>query len=562
MIVAELIRENDTLNQGRKKINDAITQSNIADSRSQFAFNIANQALEQSKNTQQQLDQIVIEGDSSVEAAQARVDADGNTFTTLKERLDTKETQFASQLAQTKEDLEQRSVNVKWFGAKGDGITDDTSSINTAIEYAKQNRRSVYFPSGEYLVSRVNGTEYCLILDHIENMEVVFDDAKIIGDIDISDGNINILYILNCENVTIRNAQIDVTLFGDPQETVNIRGIYVSGAGSQERLNNVNLDGCKGTVAHVSGDIPGINHYFIFYNSKSILDCNSTISNCLIDKQCGRAIQLNRVKKINVINNKITDLGLKGGEGVGIRLANGCENILIDENTITSASDINYPIVLLHFEDGADHLLNKNIIVTNNILDLKTDNVAFGIGLQIYGVNNLIVSNNKFIQSETYQTLPNRSSIGVRFRNPHGIDNFNDKLLFTNNYFSGWMLNIIRNESDRTQNVLFYNNTFDKSLNNDTDIVSHNVDSFDFKNNWFSSTGRWGDGLRGNIHKYSTAMPTEGEYKVGDFIQNVNTFIEGSPPNRYIIRGWIRTTNGSAHQKWVDWWEIREYEPR
>ena len=172
------------------------------------------------------------------------------------------------------------------------------------------------------------------------------------------------------------------------------------------------------------------------------------------------------------------------------------------------------------------------------------------------------MSNNKFIQSETYQTLPNRSSIGVRFRNPHGIDNFNDKLLFTNNYFSGWMLNIIRNDSDRTQNVLFYNNTFDKSLNNDTDRVSHNVDSFDFKNNWFSSTGSWGDGLRGNIHKYSTAMPTEGEYKVGDFIQNVNTFIEGSPPNRYIIRGWIRTTNGFAHQKWVDWWEIREYEPR
>lgn len=560
--MADLIQKTDTLNEGREKLNEAIKDADKAKADAGVAVDTANQALANSESTQTQLDTIVIDGDSSVEAAQARVDEKGVSHSTLKARIDDGFEKTTAQLADIEEDLEQRSVNVKRFGAKGDGTTDDTSSINTAIEFAKQNRRSVYFPSGEYLVSRVDDTEHCLILDHIENMEVVFDDAKIIGDIDISDGNIYILYILNCENVTIRNAQIDVTLYGGSEETVNIRGIYVSGAGSQERLNNVNLDGCKGTVAHVSGDIPGINHYFIFYNSKSILDCNSTISNCLIDKQCGRAIQLNRVKKINVINNKITDLGLKGGEGVGIRLTNGCENILIDENTITSASDINYPIPLLHFEDGADHLLNKNIIVTNNILDLKTDNVAFGIGLQIYGVNNLIVSNNKFIQSETYQTLPNRSSIGVRFRNPHGIDNFNDKLLFTNNYFSGWMLNIIRNDSDRTQNVLFYNNTFDKSLNNDTDIVSHNVDSFDFKNNWFSSTGRWGDGLRGNIHKYSTAMPTAGEYKVGDFIQNVNTFIEGSPPNRYIIRGWIRTTNGSAHQKWVDWWEIREYEPR
>ena len=354
--MAELIQRTDDLNTGREKLNNAILDAEDAKQKSDHAVNVSEQAKQiaqtaenKADNVQEQFNQVVIEGDSSVEAAQARVDADGNTFTTLKERLDTKETQFASQLAQTEEDLEQRSVNVKWFGAKGDGTTDDTSSINTAIEYAKQNRRSVYFPSGEYLVSRVNGTEHCLILDHIENMEVVFDDAKIIGDIDISDGNIYILYILNCENVTIRNAQIDVTLFGDPQETVNIRGIYVSGAGSQERLNNVNLDGCKGTVAHVSGDIPGINHYFIFYNSESILDCNSTISNCLIDKQCGRAIHLNRVKKINVINNKITDLGLTDGQGVGIRCANGCENILIDGNTITSASDINYPISLLHF---------------------------------------------------------------------------------------------------------------------------------------------------------------------------------------------------------------------
>src|SRR5690606_33853125 len=106
MIVAELIRENDTLNQGRKKINDAITQSNIADSRSQFAFNIANQALEQSKNTQQQLDQIVIEGDSSVEAAQARVDEKGVDHATLKARIDNGFEKITAQLAHTTSKIE------------------------------------------------------------------------------------------------------------------------------------------------------------------------------------------------------------------------------------------------------------------------------------------------------------------------------------------------------------------------------------------------------------------------------------------------------------------------
>ena len=69
---------------------------------------------ETKSNLQTQLNQLVIEGDSSVEAAQARVDEQGNTFTTLKERLDTKEEQFTSLLAQkaTKTDLETTNSNV------------------------------------------------------------------------------------------------------------------------------------------------------------------------------------------------------------------------------------------------------------------------------------------------------------------------------------------------------------------------------------------------------------------------------------------------------------------
>ncbi|MER2090999.1 MAG: hypothetical protein ABS920_14765 [Sporosarcina sp.] len=49
---------------------------------------------------QTQLNEIVADGDSSVEAAQARVDSENNSFATLKERLDTKEDSFTAQLAQ------------------------------------------------------------------------------------------------------------------------------------------------------------------------------------------------------------------------------------------------------------------------------------------------------------------------------------------------------------------------------------------------------------------------------------------------------------------------------
>ena len=62
-------------------------------------------AVYQVNNIQAQVNQLVVEGDSSVEAAQARVDAEGNVFATLKERLDTKETQFANEIGILSNDI-------------------------------------------------------------------------------------------------------------------------------------------------------------------------------------------------------------------------------------------------------------------------------------------------------------------------------------------------------------------------------------------------------------------------------------------------------------------------
>lgn len=106
--MAELISTNDSLNEGRKKLNKSIEQSERAENKSENAIktsdeakSIAQSAENKSDSVQEQFNQVVIDGDSSVEAAQARVDAKGQSHPTLKARIDEFENSANRQLIKT-----------------------------------------------------------------------------------------------------------------------------------------------------------------------------------------------------------------------------------------------------------------------------------------------------------------------------------------------------------------------------------------------------------------------------------------------------------------------------
>lgn len=114
----ELIKPTDTLAEGYPKINAAIQKADqafvVADNAVDTANNalaVANQSLANSQSVQEQLNQVVINGDSSVEAAQARVNADNTvTYDTLKERLDTEYIELSTELA-NKADKSEIDIN-------------------------------------------------------------------------------------------------------------------------------------------------------------------------------------------------------------------------------------------------------------------------------------------------------------------------------------------------------------------------------------------------------------------------------------------------------------------
>lgn len=82
-------------------------------------------------------------------------------FDTLGKRLEGIDTQMATNISlgyentsfiKMKDRFESRYANVKDFGVKGDGNTDDTLSIKNAISYCEENQLDLFFPKGNYLI--------------------------------------------------------------------------------------------------------------------------------------------------------------------------------------------------------------------------------------------------------------------------------------------------------------------------------------------------------------------------------------------------------------------------
>jgi hypothetical protein len=99
-------------------------------------------------------------------------------------------------------------VNVKNFGAVGDGVTDDTEAIQNALEYAyNQSPQSsgwrfeipgIYIPSGNYLIKQPNklfenliGGQFNILGDGLQNTIITYDvDTTVTGDYLINNSQI------------------------------------------------------------------------------------------------------------------------------------------------------------------------------------------------------------------------------------------------------------------------------------------------------------------------------------------------------------------------------------
>ena len=98
--------------------------------------------IEEVDNAIDRVNNAIASGTQDLEVKEARVDKNGKSYSKLGDRLDSVDSQLAH-----------IAINVVNFGAKGDGLADDTEAFINALNYAKGKGR-VIIPPGTYRISR------------------------------------------------------------------------------------------------------------------------------------------------------------------------------------------------------------------------------------------------------------------------------------------------------------------------------------------------------------------------------------------------------------------------
>lgn len=203
-----------------------------------LSFLRARKAERKADNVQSQLNQAIQEGDQLAETQQARVDDEGISHDTLNTRITSdvsklkqKDIELSAQLAQ-KANQVPYMINVKEYGVKGDGNTNDAPAIQSVINSAP-NGCIIYFPNGVYKLERNN--DICFELVEKKYITLIGFGAKFDVSLNLnSGGHLSIIGVKSCKKVVIEGFEFECQTFNTPSVRRNVRLISVTTSQTDE----------------------------------------------------------------------------------------------------------------------------------------------------------------------------------------------------------------------------------------------------------------------------------------------------------------------------------------
>lgn len=122
-----------------------------------------------------------------------------------------------------------QALDVKCFGAVGDGVTDDSVAIRNAITAAAMTCRAVFFSPGTYLVSSDGTNAYCIAPPSGMTFCGVGGGASVVK-MDVNQpAQTRIFSLINVSDVTLRDLALDGNKAGQPADE-HKHGLFLMGA--------------------------------------------------------------------------------------------------------------------------------------------------------------------------------------------------------------------------------------------------------------------------------------------------------------------------------------------
>ena len=335
--------------------------------------------------------------------------------------------------------IENDSVSVNQFGAKGDGINDDSDAINLALSSKAYNisfkKGNTYMVRGYETGQSEGGTTGLtettgLIIPSNKNVDLNESTIKCITN---ERQNYNVFTIAEKENIILKNG----TIIGDRATHTGATGEWGYGV-SLRSSSNITLDNLK--ISECWGDGINLNNN----GTASVLNKNITINNCICDGNRRQGISIENGDIVNIHDSQFINTG---NNSLHTSPGAGCD---IEPTSIQNVSNV----------------LFDNCIFNNN----------YGCGLLIYGatIDKVNVINCKIINN-----LQQGSNASLSIRGATNVTLENNYLKANNTYFS--------NQSNTGENCKIINNTFIDSINAFSPVSLNNGQLF-IENNKFYNT--------------------------------------------------------------------------
>lgn len=278
-------------------------------------------------------------------------------------------------------------IDIRWFGAVGDGITDDTVAIQAALDSVGVDGATVYFPNGIYLVTTLGPKNNTLL---VGGSRPTFGLDSFLG---------------------VRNAVIKQKASTNlPLITDHALGIVYA-----VTLRNLVLDGNKANQSTP-------NHGVHLIDTGAGTDAQWQFENLLVRDCTGDGIRAGNFRR----SNRILSCDIVGCDGNAVSLLS-TDNTVFDTNPAQSGGHG------IYLEQGRNHFVGCNVFsndlcgmsMTSSVTDCMVENCVFDLngqdGINLAGARNAVVAcsfnDNSASADNTY------SNITLDFPNTTAVQN-------------------------------------------------------------------------------------------------------------------------------------------